>query len=353
MNQILLQLAARADVDLRLLFSAQWLGEDRRLPANCPLRDLPATTFPWPENLTERAWKLCGWPRMDAYLDPATDWMYSPMDTLFPTGAKVRKAITLHDVHPFEDLPWRPRRVRAWQRWKWGRWVRRAIDDCAIVFTVSEFSKNRIVHLLGADAAKIHVVGNGIDDCFFEAGRTPAGDFPRALPQPYVLMIGGLRIPKGGVQLLKVARELGARRSDVHVVIVGPNDPVLAEQAKACSNVHLLGMVPDEELPPLLKHSLALLFLSLYEGYGIPPLEAMAVGTPAIVADRASLPEVVGEAGIVVDPEDTQGIAGLVQCLQKDMAYRDSVIRDGSKHAQGMTWDVCANRVYDTLARAS
>jgi glycosyltransferase involved in cell wall biosynthesis len=353
MNQILLRLAARADVDLRLLFSRQWLAADGRLPANCPLRDLPATTFPWPENLTERAWKLCGRPRMDAYLDLPIDWMYAPMDTRFPTAARVRKAITLHDVHPFEDLPWRPRREQSWQRWKWGRWVRRTIAECDAVFTVSEFSKRRIVELLGADGRKIHVVGNGVDECFFAAGSLPPEALPRPVPEPYLAMIGGLRTAKGGVQLLAVARELRARGSDLRIVVAGPNDPALAEQAARCGNVHLLGMVADDVLPGLLKHSVALLFLSLYEGFGIPALEAMAVGTPAIVADRASLPEVVGTAGIVVDPDDTEAIATHSLRLLDDAPYRNRVIAHGRSHVALMTWDRCAESVFAVLRPAS
>jgi glycosyltransferase involved in cell wall biosynthesis len=349
MNQVLLRLAARADVDLRLLFSRQWLAADGRLPANCPLRNLPATTFPWPENLTERAWKLCGWPPMDAYLDPDIDWVYAPMDTLFPTNTRVRKAITLHDVHPFEDLPWRPRRQQAWQRWKWSRWVRRALDECEIILTVSEFSKRRMIDLLDADGGRIHVVGNGVDECFFEAAARPADTFPRPVPQPYLLMIGGLRIAKGGTQLLAVANELLARGSDVRLVVAGPNDPALAEQARAYGNVLLLGMVPDDALPGLLKHSLALLFLSLYEGFGIPPLEAMAVGTPAIVADRASLPEVVGTAGIIVDPDASHAITDLCLNLEADRALRDSIISAGRAHAAGYTWAKCANDVLGAL----
>lgn len=349
MNQILLRLAARPDVDLRLLYSREWLAADGRLPANCPLRDLPSTTFPWPENLTERAWKLCGWPRMDTYLDPSIDWMYSPMETLLPTTAKVRKAITLHDVHPFEELPWRSRREQSWQRWKWGRWVRRAIDECDIVFTVSAFSKRRIVELLDADGSRIHVVGNGVDECFFAAGSMSPETLPRPVSPPYLAMIGGLRMAKGGVQLLAVARELLARGSDLQLVVAGPNEPALVEQAGRCGNVHLLGMVADDVLPGLLKHSVALLFLSLYEGFGIPALEAMAVGTPAIVADRASLPEVVGPAGLVVDPDDTGSIADLCTSLQADRSLRDSIITRGHAHAASHTWDACAGLVCDAL----
>jgi glycosyltransferase involved in cell wall biosynthesis len=350
MNQVLLNLHRKDDVSLRLLFSRQWLANDGRLPPNCPLRQLPFDTFPWPENPTERCWKLTGHPRMDAFVDPGTDWIYCPMDTLFPTRRRIPTAITLHDIHPFEPrLPWRSARDHAWQRWKWGRWVGRAFALCAVVFTVSEFSKRRMVELLNAPESKIAVVGNGVDDAFFEAGQASPELFPRMMPQPYLLTIGGLRAPKGGRHLLDVAQQLARRSSDIHLVVAGPNDAGLEREARSMPNVHLLGTVADDQLPGLLKNSLALLFLSLYEGFGIPALEAMATGTPAIVADRASLPEVVGDAGIVVDPNQPAPIAEMCEALLANPAFRAECAARGRVHVKEFTWDRCADRVLTTL----
>lgn len=350
MNQVLLRLQHDATTDVRLLFSRQWLGADGRLPENCPLRNLPFSTFPWPENPTERLWKMFGRPRMDAYVAPGTDWVYCPMETYLPMRSRIPTAITLHDIHPFEpDLPWRTRRLQAWSRWKWSRWVNRAFRDCAVVFTVSEFSKRRMVELLGAPDSKIVVVGNGVDEAFFKAGDAVVAEFPRIMPQPYVITVGGLRVAKGGRHLLDVARRLVERGSDIQVVVAGPDDPALAAEARALPNVHLLGTVPDAHLPGLLKHALAMVFLSLYEGYGIPPLEAMAVGTPAIVSNVASLPEVVGDAGFVVSPGDSDAIAELCTSLLENPSRHADRVRAGRAHAATKTWDACARKVLDTL----
>jgi glycosyltransferase involved in cell wall biosynthesis len=350
MNHVLLQLHGKQDVALRLLFARQWLTESGRLPVNCPLCELPFDTFPWPENLTERGWKLTGYPYMDSFVSPETDWIYCPMDTLFPTRRKIPTAITLHDIHPFEpELPWRSSRDHAWQRWKWGRWVGRAIAMCTVVFTVSEFSKRRMVELLNAPESKIVVVGNGVDNAFFAAADASGSDFRRIVPQPYLLTIGGLRAPKGGRQLLDVAHELARRASDIQLVVAGPNDPGLEREALTMPNVHLLGMVADDQLPGLLKQSLALLFLSLYEGFGIPPLEAMAVGTPAIVSNRASLPEVVGDAGIVVDPDEPAAIADICTSLCANESLRTAYVTKGRSHAAQRTWDRTADIVFTAL----
>lgn len=350
MNQVLLRLHRDPHTEVRLLFAQQWLEADGRLPGNCPLREIPFSTFPWPENPTERSWKLWARPQMDAYVAPDSDWIYCPMETYFPTRARTPTAITLHDIHPFEPrLPWRGRRSHAWQRWKWSRWVNRAFRDCAVVFTVSEFSKRRMIELLNAPESKIIVVGNGVEQDFFTAGTASASEFARLMPEPYVLTVGGLRPPKGGGHLLALARRLAALGSDIQIVVAGPNDPAAAAEAAALPNVHLLGMVPDADLPGLLKHALALVFLSLYEGYGIPAIEAMAVGTPAIVSNAASLPEVVGEAGIVVEPGDTATIADICTALLENPSLREDRVRVGRMHAATKTWDGCARKVLDTL----
>ena len=114
-------------------------------------------------------------------------------------------------------------------------------------------------------------------------------------------------------------------------------------------NIKLLGIVPDEDLPRLLRRSLCLLFLSLYEGFGIPALEAMAAGVPAVVSHCASLPEVVGDAGLVVDPANVGAIVEILESLLNDSKLRQSYIDKGHQHARQYTWYNCANKVIDAF----
>jgi glycosyltransferase involved in cell wall biosynthesis len=136
-------------------------------------------------------------------------------------------------------------------------------------------------------------------------------------------------------------------------VIAGPNDADLADAAQPHPNLHLLGMVSDAHLPALLRQSLALVFLSLYEGFGIPPLEAMATGTPAIVANRASLPEVVGPAGIIVEPTDSVAIADHCHRLLTDTAHREQMQQKSRSHAAGYRWEKCTDTILQTLHERS
>ena len=365
MNGVLLDMAKRIDVEL--LFSQQWQGVDGKLAESCPLRELPFRTFPQPENRTERFWKLTGWPKMDRYISDDSDWVYCPMETRLPV-TKCPVAVTIHDIQAFEtDLPWSQTAAHKRFRRKWATWIYKTLNECRVVFTVSEYSKRRMVELLGADPDKIVVSGNGIDAHFFDVEQLStsspgggalssqiSGTLPQVSPLPsqvsktsYILIVGGLRAVKGGRWTLDVAKACKAAGSDLRFVVAGPNDAALEAEGRALSNFDFLGWVEDADLPPLTAQAVALLFLSPYEGFGIPAIEAMALGTPAVVANRASLPEVVGDAGYIVEPEQSAVIAELLQAIDSRAERYD--VEAGKVWALQFSWSRCADRVIDAL----
>lgn len=343
-NHILLGLAAQEGVNLELFFSQQWLVADNKLDPRCPLRELPKRTFPTPENATERKWKLWGHPRMDDYIPDDAHWLYAPMETYIPVS-KCPVAVTIHDIQAFEpDLPWSRTWQHRWFQYKWERWVRRALSESRIVFTVSEFSKQRMVNLLSANPQKIVVVGNGVEQSFFDIASADPAQLQRPVEAPYIFIIG-LHQKKGASHVLAVAEALHQSKSHLHIVVAGESEPEYIEAVKTGSNITLLGMVPDEELTRLLRGASSLLFLSPYEGFGIPALEAMAAGVPAVVSNCASLPEVVGDAGIVVNPESTDEIVDILINLENNSSFRQEYIQRGKIHAAKYTWSRCFERL--------
>ena len=352
-NNMLLGLSDRDEIALRLLFSQQWLTLDKQLDPLSPLSLLPFTTFPTAENTTERTWKLLGFPQMDRYIAPDTDWVYAPMETYIPVS-KCPVAITIHDIQAFEpNLPWSHTWQHRWFAYKWGRWVRKALTDCRVVFTVSEFSKQRMVDLLDANPNKIEVIGNGVDSSFYEIAKIDPASLQPPIDSPYVIIVGGLRQKKGAEDVLKVAKVLHQRKSDLHIVVAGDSEAKYVAAAQEYPNITLLGMVSDLELPRLLRCASSLLFLSPYEGFGIPALEAMAAGIPAVVADRASLPEIVGDAGIMVDPTMPEAIVDMLVDLERMLQLRAEYIQRGYRHAATYTWSNCVDRLvtaFDTFA---
>ncbi|NEO93668.1 MAG: glycosyltransferase family 4 protein, partial [Moorea sp. SIO3G5] len=197
-NNTLLGLTSHKAINLELLCSRQWLQEDGKLDPRSPLRGIPLKTFPFPENLTERFWKLAQFPNMDSYLCKHTDWLFTPMETYIPVS-RCPVALTLYDMQAFEpNLPWSNTRQHRWFRYKWSQWIYKALSNYRVIVTISEFSKRRMIELLGADPEKVVVVGCGVEQYFYDIASADPLQLERPVDLPYTLIIGGLRLKKGG-----------------------------------------------------------------------------------------------------------------------------------------------------------
>lgn len=236
----------------------------------------------------------------------------------------------------------------------------------AAIITVSHSAKSDIVRLLGVDEAKVHVV--------YEA---PAADFRRlernderlqtmrrryGLPDRFALYVGTIEPRKNLVRLIKAfAQFQECHDAPHHLLLVGSrgwkDTPVFQaiEQLALGDKVHFLDYVPFDDLIALYNLADALTFPSLYEGFGLPVVEAMACGTPVITSDSGSLVEVAGDAACVVNPLDVQSIAhGLGQVLlQRD--YRADLRERGAAHVADFTWHRTAaetRQIYDMVVSA-
>jgi glycosyltransferase involved in cell wall biosynthesis len=166
---------------------------------------------------------------------------------------------------------------------------------------------------------------------------------------PYALVIGGLKYRKGADAVIAVAQELRQLGSELKILVVGQSETAYQKIAETQSHLALMGIIADQELAPLLRGASSLLFLSPYEGFGIPPLEAMAAGVPAVVANCASLPEVVGDAGFVVDPFNTGEVVEILNSLCNDTRLRQTYIDKGRRHVKQYTWSNCADKVLEAF----
>lgn len=220
-----------------------------------------------------------------------------------------------------------------------------AVRAAASVVTLSEHARGEIVRCHGADPARVVVAHPGVEHRVFR----PAG--PRARPvedRPYVLFVGALHPRKNLVALREAMAGLGAAL----VVVGGPpgdrDDPsgaVAAALAPLSSGQPVVRVAaPDDvSLAALMRGAVALCLPSFSEGFGLPVAEAMACGTPVVVSDRGALPEVVGEAGIVVQP-DAAALRGALGSLLEDASRRAAVGRACRERAARYTWEACAER---------
>jgi glycosyltransferase involved in cell wall biosynthesis len=224
------------------------------------------------------------------------------------------------------------------------------LRDSDRILVVSRFLEQRLRELFDADPEKIRVVGNGAEATYFETDEVP----PEKLDDtdPYLLAVCALESRKGAEYLIEFARQLERQRSALKIRIAGGAlglSPFL-EQAESIRNIELLPYVGGEDLRALMTGALAVLVLSRYETFGIPAVEALALGTPVIAARCAALPEVVGDAALLVDPADSEDVMAAVERLQSDPELRGHLRTAGRIRAREFTWDRCAERLVHSLA---
>ena len=256
---------------------------------------------------------------------------------------------TVHDVLPLLYPSEYPR-----QQYYFRYYVPAVLRASHAVLVISESTRRDLLRFYDVAPEKIHVVLAGYDTQRF----VPASPGPEPDPEPYLLYVGNVMPHKNLVRLVE-AFALVARRHPVRLVLRGWGRPrnvqILRDRIGALgleARVDWRPYAPDEELLALYRGARALVLPSLHEGFGLTALEAMACGTPVVAADVSSIPEVVGDAAVLVDPLDPASIAaGLCRILTEDGLCKDLRER-GLERAGHFSWEATARAVQQAVARA-
>jgi glycosyltransferase involved in cell wall biosynthesis len=225
------------------------------------------------------------------------------------------------------------------------------------VITDSTHSRNDIVRLLGADAGRIDVIP--LAPTLEPTGAAlAAAHAARLQPGKYFLYVGRQDPYKGLAHLLRAFSEArrGGGLDDLHLAVAGKSDArygcgELAASLGLGESVVFLDYVEADALSALYAHALAYVHPSLYEGFGLPPLDAMRHGTPVVCSDRSSLPEVVGDAALLVDPENLEVFSDALRNIAENATLRSDLIQKGFLHAQRFSWNFSAKRTVDVYMR--
>jgi glycosyltransferase involved in cell wall biosynthesis len=223
--------------------------------------------------------------------------------------------------------------------------VKPAVQRARAVLTGSEYSRAEIVSWSGADPNRVVVIGCGVASHFKPEGAAFQPGFP------YLLYVGNRKPHKN---LMRLVQAFARVREDVslHLVMPGAPEPELVALARAegiDSRLVFLGTVPDEWLAEVYRGAVALVFPSLYEGFGLPPLEAMACGTPVVSSTGTSLAEVVGDAALEIDPLEVDSIAHGIERIVGDDGLRTQLRERGLTRAKRFSWERTAELTWQTL----
>jgi glycosyltransferase involved in cell wall biosynthesis len=301
-------------------------------------------------------------PRLWTHTRLALEMRQNPPDVLFvpahvvPLRHPPATVVTIHDLG-YLAFPEAHTRARRLELHLTTLWSARAASH---VIAISQATKNDLVRQYGIAPEKISVVHHGVssmfkpvDDrqvCIMAQERYSIGHGSSGEPVPYLLYVGTVQPRKNLGRLIDAFAQAVRATGDppLQLVIAGKSGWLTqsieqrAAAAGVAERVCFTGYVDDADLPTLLSGALAFVFPSLYEGFGMPVLEAMACGTPVLTSTTSSLPEVAGDAALLIDPHDTSAIAQAIARLLSDSALREHLRARGLQHAATFTWERCA-----------
>jgi glycosyltransferase involved in cell wall biosynthesis len=268
-----------------------------------------------------------------------------------------KKIATIHDLIPYIM----PETVGRGYLLKFLREVPKVIDICDSLITVSEWSKQDILKFFPVEKDKIFVTPLAADDKYKPIDKEKCRDFLSKaynINNPFILYIGGFS-PRKNVKALitafsKIYKQLNA---DYNLVIVGATKDQgqylseFSNNLELASKIIFTGFAPEEHLPILYNGCEAFVYPSLYEGFGLPPLEAMNCGTPVITSNLTSIPEVVGDAGILIDPYDEEQLKdSMIRLLNDDKLKAEYSIK-GLARAKNFSWEKTAEKTLEAYKK--
>jgi glycosyltransferase involved in cell wall biosynthesis len=312
-------------------FAPTSLRGPRRIRA--ALDGVPVRARLWPlpaSHALRTAWSRLGRPAAERLLGPFDALLFS--DWMFPPQRAGLRATIVHDLVPVHHPEWCTKRTIAMHTRKYDN----AARTCDVIFTNSRYTAEDVASTLGVGADRLVAVPPGVRD-----GLEPDG--PRAdLGRPYVLALGTMEPRKNLATLVAAWRLLDDERALALAGGEGWGEAGLQPEP----GLLRLGYVGDAAVPRLLRGAEVFVFPSLFEGFGIPVVEAMACGVPVVASSHPSLDEACGEAAIRVDPRDPAAIA---EGIGEASLRREQLAAAGLAHARAFTWDAAAETMLAAL----
>ncbi|MGC9357993.1 MAG: glycosyltransferase family 4 protein [Anaerolineae bacterium] len=341
-------MTATAGLGSRWKSERDLLREIAAAPHRLSLRSLPIT-----DDWMARLWQRLRLPIPADIITGKVDCFYSPDFVLPPLRKATPALLTVHDLSflHYPDTFTRPLRHYLEQA------VPRSVRRADHVLADSDATRQDLIELLNVPAEKVTTLYAGVSPDF--TPKEIPGERHR-LPhryevgnRPFILAVGTVQPRKNYIRLMEACDPLADERN-IDLAIVGRPAWLSGPTLEAASHrpyVHLLGFTDEGDLPALYRQAALLAFPSLYEGFGLPPLEAMASGTPVVASNASSIPEVVGEAGLLVDPTDVPAWTETLRRALDDEALRAQLRARGLERASQFTWERTAQGWWEVVKK--
>jgi glycosyltransferase involved in cell wall biosynthesis len=332
-----------------VLFSAGRDPDEPAWPANFRTRPLPLT-----DRHLSIIWQRLRLPVPVELITGPLDVFHSP-DFVLPPVLRARTVLTVHDLsfyrHPECSSPPLLRYLMSA--------VPRSVKRADMVVADSESTRRDVIELLGMPEDRVAVVYAGVEPHFTPHARDDEAEVLHryGIRPPFILAVGTLQPRKNYVRLIRALDRLRRQHGLPHrLVIVGGKGWLYGEIERTIAELGLqeavmvAGFVHDEDLPALYRAADAFAYPSLYEGFGIPLLEAMACGTPVVTTTVSSMPEVAGDAALLVPPDDVAALADALARLVSDDTLRNDLRQRGFERTRAFTWESAAKRLLGIYA---
>lgn len=306
--------------------------------------------LPWGRKLTPLFWNYLGFPRIESWLDKPADIVHA-VSLGYPVATKKPYVVTVHDIGPLTH----PEYFSEAPPWIMERSLKQAVKQAAALVCVSQATADEVKdyvrkHYSVDIGSRVHVVLEGVGEEFFQQPDMTCLDSLENLPGadvPFILSAGKIS-PRKNFQ--GVIEALGKIKDCVphHLVAVGGDGWDFAQVKDRVreygiqDRVHFVGYVSDEQLRALYRRASVYVHASLFEGFGLTVLEAMASGCPVVTSNCSSLPEVAGDAALLVDPHNSDEIAAALVSVCGDFKLADLLKSKGISRAQTFSWKKCA-----------
>lgn len=313
----------------------------------------------YPGKVLLRGWQYLKWPPIESMLGPL-ELVHAPASYI-PPVRRARRVVTVHDLY----FHYAPQHVEAYGGRYFAQTFRMGLPRVDHIIAVSNFTKNELIKVYGLDSERITMVPQGIDENRFQADPKPEDTKHMdklGIEPPFLLCVATIEPRKNLVTLIeayaRVRQILSAARQNVPTLVItgqlGWSINALQErvaEAHLGGMVQLTGYLPGPLLPALYRQALGFVFPSLYEGFGMPVIEAMACGCPTVIARAGALPEIAGDASDYFNPRDSDNMARVLAKFITDPYHRNDLRNAGLQQAAKFSWETTARETIEVYRR--